>query len=178
MRDGYHNGRQSWWWRLDDDERETVDSSDSRDSDRPATPPPEVISTIPGLIRKPGRSAPAEAGDEETRANGQLHVLLVEKDIRIRDRLVTALLEHGCHVNAFRSTKRAEIHAIYWGYDLLIASQEILEQTTHWRVMIPGGPPLGELSIDDSLRGAHELSQVLSQLQQMLVSGSPTERRH
>ena len=147
MRDGYHNGRQSWWWRNDDDPQD-LEMSDAGDDERPATPPPDIRSTLPGLIRKPRDGKPTYPGRrEESVGDKALHVLVVEWDIEARNRLVVALLDQGCHVHAFRTVKRAEVHAIYWGYDVLIASPEILEQTAHWTAMIPGEPPLASLAI-------------------------------
>lgn len=148
MRDGYHNGRQSWWWPIDDGNRGAIAEPGTRDSDRPATPPPEVRSTLPGLIRKPRQSDLQETVPGKTRAPvAELHVLLVEPDIETRDQLVAALIAQGCDVNAFRTSRRAEIHAIYWGYDVLIARPEILEQTSYWHNMVPGSRPLGTLAV-------------------------------
>jgi len=154
MRDGTHNGRQSWWWTTNGEAG--LGATDwghgsgpaGDEPARPATPPPEVRSTLPGAIRRPRQGEPvtAQPGAEPSSA-AALHVLLVERDIAVRDKLVAVLLEQGCDVNAFRTPKRAEIHAIYWGYDVLIARPEILEQTSHWQVMVPGRRPLGTLAI-------------------------------
>jgi CheY-like chemotaxis protein len=128
--------------------RDGIAEPELRDSDRPATPPPDVRSTLPGLIRNPRRSDPLEAGSKRSRAPAAaMHVLIVEPDIETRDRLVAALLEQGCDVNAFCTSRRAEIHAIYWGYDVLIARPEILEQTSYWHNMVPGRRPLGSLAV-------------------------------
>jgi DNA-binding response OmpR family regulator len=103
-----------------------------------AIPPAREVSTIP----PPHRRARAVERDAPSPA-----FLLIEPNLEVRSRLSECLSRAGYRVVSFRSPHQAEMHARHGGYDILVASPEILEETRHWSTFARGEKPLGSLAI-------------------------------
>lgn len=106
--------------------------------ERPTKPPPR-----------------ASGGDSQVRTDVAILILepdtnILEPDTNIHNAVLAALTNEGCRVLAFQSRRLAEIHAKHMGYDVLIASPEILQETQHWATQVPGEAPLGKIAILDS----------------------------
>jgi CheY-like chemotaxis protein len=138
------------------DQRRASKPPGARDSARLSSPAPEFASATDSGVTRGGAAAseppaprPVASRLRPEEIDIRVAVLLVEPNSDVRQQVGEAIRSLGCEVASYGSADEARIFATSEGFEVLVASREILAEERAWFMEVGGKRALGAIAIMD-----------------------------